>query len=78
GVDTSYAIDVRNTAHGAIVYSSNGTTFLKNNAVLKEAIAKKLVTSNNTDVFYETGLVNVNFTSGPGGGWIINDWNEIE
>lgn len=78
GTDDSYAVDVRNNADGAIVYSSNGTTFLKNNSSLKEVIAKKLVTSNNTDVYYETGLADVNFTSGPGGGWIVNNWNEIE
>ena len=78
GVGDSYAINVRNTANGAIAYSSNGITFLKNLAVLKEVIAKKLVTSNNTDVYYEDGLADVNFTSGPGGGWIINSWNETQ
>ncbi|MBW6441212.1 hypothetical protein K0B03_04285 [Patescibacteria group bacterium] len=78
GIGTSYAIDVRNTADGAITYSAHGIIFLKNNANVKEAIAYKLVTSNNTDVYYEDGLANVNFISGPGRGWVVNSWIEIE
>ena len=78
GTGDSYAADVRNTADGSIVYSSNGIVFLKNNASLKEVIAKKLITSNNTDVYYEDGLANTSFSSGPGGRWSIMDWNEVQ
>ena len=33
---------------------------------------------NNADVIYESGLVNLLFTSGPGGGFTIGSWQEIE
>lgn len=74
----TYAIEVRNNADGAIFYAHNGTAHIKNNANLKEVTAYKLSLENLASVTYESGLANASFSSGPGGGWTINDWNEIE
>lgn len=74
----TYAIEVKNNADGAIFYSHNGVAHISNNADLKEVTAYKLSLENNATVTYESGLSDASFTSGPGGGWIINDWNEIE
>jgi len=78
GADPSYAIEVRNNADGAIFYAHNGTAHIKNNANLKEVTAYKLSLENLATVTYESGLANASFTSGPGGGWNISDWNETE
>lgn len=78
GVDPSYAIEVRNNADGAIFYAHNGIAHIKNNASLKEVTAYKLNLENLATVTYESGLANASFSSGPGGGWSIMSWNEIE
>ena len=78
GVDPSYAIEVRNNASGAIFYAHNGTAHISNNAKLKEVTAYKLSLENLAEVTYESGLANASFSSGPGGGWDIDSWNEIE
>jgi len=77
GVDSSYAVEVRNNASGAIFYAHNGIAHIKNGADLKEVTAYKLSLEENAEVTYESGLANASFTSGPGGGWVINNWNEI-
>ena len=76
--DTTYAIDVSNNAAGAIFYAHKGIANINNNANLKEVTAYKLNLSNLASVTYESGLASASFTSGPGGGWIINNWNEIQ
>ena len=72
------AIEVSNNADGAIFYAHNGTAHIKNNANLKEVTAYKLSLENNASVTYESGLANTSFSSGPGGGYEIKNWNEIQ
>lgn len=75
---TSPAIDVGNNAQGAIFYTSNGLIRLRNNIDIREATGYKLILDNNAIVRYEAGLENIDFTSGPGGGWRIQNWQETE
>ena len=72
------AIEVSNNADGAIFYAHNGTAHIKNNANLKEVTAYKLSLENNATVTYESGLASTSFSSGPGGGYEIENWNEIQ
>lgn len=72
------AIRVSNNGNGPIFYASNGSIFVLNNAFLKEATGYKLILTNNAIVTYESGLSNASFTSGPGGGWNLQSWNEIQ
>lgn len=72
------AVDVNNNAEAAIFYASNGLIHLHNNIEIKEATGYKLALDNNAVISYETGLENVNFTSGPGGSWRVENWQEIE
>ncbi len=69
-LNTYTAIDVRNNLTAGVLYAPHGIASISNNASLKEVTAQKLVLQNNASVIYETGLANVNFTSGPGGSWI--------
>ena len=64
-----YALDVKNNADGAIFYASDGVIHVSNNVNLKEAIGYRLELANNAAINYDTGLSNVNFSSGPSGGW---------
>ncbi len=72
------AIDVKNSATGKlIVYSNRGRITLQNSMQLKEVTAYKLHLKNSATVNYESGLQNLLFSSGPGGGYDIVSWAEI-
>ncbi|TAL49352.1 hypothetical protein EPN83_01220 [Patescibacteria group bacterium] len=72
------AIDISNNAGAVILNAQRGAIEFENNASAKEAVAYKMELENNATITYETGLVNVNFSSGPSGGWDILSWNEVE
>ncbi|OGY27876.1 MAG: hypothetical protein A2Z42_02225 [Candidatus Woykebacteria bacterium RBG_19FT_COMBO_43_10] len=61
----------------SILYASDGAIKLNSNVHVKEVTGYKLILESNATVTYETGLANVNFTSGPGGAFQINSWQEI-
>lgn len=73
------AIEVENSANGALlVYAGHGEINLKNSIGLKEVTGYKIRLSNTANVTYETGLASLLFTSGPGGSWTVNSWEEIQ
>ncbi len=63
-------VNVLNNLSAAVIYSPYGIVEISNNAALKEVTAQKLILRENTSVTYESGLANVNFTTGPGGSWV--------
>jgi len=67
----SPAMSLANNSANSIFYASNGMISIAQNATLKEVTAFKMNLENNAAVQYESGLANVNFTSGPGGGWVL-------
>jgi hypothetical protein len=78
GCSGANAIDVSNNAGTVILNAQNGYIHFSNNAGAKEATAYKILLDNNAYVTYDSGLANVNFTSGPSGGWNITSWKEVE
>lgn len=62
----------------AILYTTNGFIRLSANSDIKEATGYGIYMDSNADVTYETGLANALFSSGPGGGWQVESWEEIE
>lgn len=72
------AILVGNNARAVILNAQKGTIRFSNNAAAKESTANLISLQNNAIITYESGLANVNFTSGPGGGYDIIKWLEIE
>ncbi len=75
GVD---AITVSNNAGAVVLNAQSGYVHFNNNAGAKEATAYRIILDNNALVTYDSGLANVNFTSGPSGGWNIISWKEVE
>jgi len=61
-----------------IVYANHGWITLENNADVRQITAYGLNIQNNAVVTYEFGLAAAEFTSGPGGGWTVTSWKEIE
>ena len=72
------AMYVANNAQNIILYAAAGQLRLRQNVDTYEATAYRLYLEENATVTYESGLVNANFTSGPGAGYEILSWTEIE
>lgn len=72
------AIDVKNSSATAIFYAPHGEILFQNSGQMKEATAWKLHAKNSVQVVYESGLNDVQFSSGPTSGWSIQSWSEIK
>lgn len=72
------AIEVSNNVGSVIVYTTRGLVDVSNNAGAKEVTGYKVKLQNNAVISYSTGLTNAIFSSGPGGGYTIDSWVEIE
>ena len=69
---TEKAINLAQSANGKVlVYASHGLVDMGNSISLKEVTAHQISISNGASVIYESGLINLLFTSGPGGGFTI-------
>ncbi|MFH1451168.1 MAG: pilus assembly PilX N-terminal domain-containing protein [bacterium] len=62
----------------SIVFSLNGKIMVSNNAEFSQITGYAVRLDNNSQIVYEEGLINANFSSGPGGGWEITSWRESE
>jgi len=70
------AVVISNNTTGAVFYASAGGLYINNGVSLMEATGYKVRMDNNSSIEYSSGLVHIYFTSGPGGGWTISDWQE--
>ena len=71
------AIKLGNKAEGTIFYAPHGVIIAGNNLNLKEATGYGLKGGNDATIPYESGLADLNFSSGPSGGWSIDSWKEV-
>jgi Tfp pilus assembly protein PilX len=72
------AINMKNNSTGALLlYAAHGEILVENGSGIKSVTGYQIHTKNNTQIVYESGLVSILFTSGPGGGYTISDWNEV-
>lgn len=79
---TETAIDIGNSTGSGnydefVAYAGHGEVVLGNQIHLKEVTGYVIDMGNNSTVEYETGLANLNFTSGPGGGFELGSWEEV-
>ncbi len=73
------AIEIEQSNGGALlVYAGHGEILLENNTDLTEITAFRVHLRNNTEVNYDTGLASAIFYIGPGGGYTIDTWEEVE
>ncbi|OGZ67389.1 MAG: hypothetical protein A3C58_03815 [Candidatus Staskawiczbacteria bacterium RIFCSPHIGHO2_02_FULL_34_10] len=70
------AINIGNSASGAIFYTTAGGIKASNSFSAREVTGYKLIMSNSATITYESGLADVLFTSGPGGSWKVTSWGE--
>ena len=72
------AISVSGGAGAMIAYAPYGTIAVSGGASLKEATGYRITVTGGSDITYESGLTNNNFSSGPSGTWGVNSWKEVE
>jgi len=72
------AMEVKNNAAGAILFTPNGLMVIDNLVNIVEATADQLLLRNNATITYDVGLANVLFSSGPSAGWTVTRWSEVE
>jgi hypothetical protein len=66
----------QSSAGDLLVYAGHGRISLGNSVSLKEITGYLISLGNSAEVIYESGLVNILFTAGPGGGFTLNGWKE--
>lgn len=75
---TQKAIDVSQSANGSVlVYTDRGLVDIGNGIDLREVTGYKINVAQNSEVIYESGLASLLFTSGPGAGYRLNDWQQM-
>lgn len=73
------AINLAQSANGKVlVYAPHGRVTMGNSISLKEVTAYQIDINNGASIIYESGLMSLLFTGGPGGGFAIQEWKEIE
>ena len=72
------AIEIRNNSSISIINAQKGTVYFSRNVRVKEAVGNKIELANNVNIDYGSGVINVDFTSGPLGEWRIDSWKESE
>lgn len=73
------AIDLSQSTTGKLlVYAPHGLIDIAQSTSLKEITGYKIKTANSSNITYESGLVNLLFTSGPGGGYTVTLWKEVQ
>lgn len=80
-ISTSFAnpaISIQQTTEVDILYSNTGWVKIENSADMRAVYAHGIHVANTGILKYEIGLENAFFTSGPGAGWTVTSWREIE
>lgn len=72
------AIDIYNSAGGAVFYTNNGLIRIHNAVTVYEATGYKLELDNTAKIDYQSGLADISFTSGPSGASSVTSWSEVQ
>jgi len=71
------SIYVSGAAGAVILNALYGGVTLSGSAGVKAIVSKLLYMDGATTVTYESGLADINFTSGPSGSWVKQSWKEV-
>ncbi len=71
------SITVSGSAGAVVLNALNGSVVMTGSAAVKAVVAKMMIMSGSTNLTYESGLADVNFTSGPSGSWVKQSWKEV-
>lgn len=71
------SVDIVGSAGAVVINAIGGAVKLSNSAGVKAVVAKMMIMAGTAHLTYETGLADVNFSSGPSGTWIKKSWKEV-
>ncbi len=71
------AVDLLQGSTNVIVFTQKGQINVYNTAIAQQVTGYKIHLQENASINYQTGLANVNFTTGPGAGFKISSWREV-
>lgn len=69
GCSGADAITLSGGAGAVALIAQNGTADIEGGSALKQVTANEIVMSGGASLTYDSGLIDANFTSGPGGSW---------
>ena len=73
------AINLQNSANGAVIlYSNHGKISIANSAQVKAVVGYKVAMANTAQLIYNDGLESALFDTGPGGSWNVSSWKETQ
>ncbi|MBU6370676.1 MAG: hypothetical protein KGH93_01140 [Patescibacteria group bacterium] len=72
----NYAVSISGGSGAVILNAQNGWIHVTGGSNLNEATANGMLIDGGSAVTYQSGLANMNFSSGPSGGYNITSWNE--
>lgn len=70
------AITLSGGAGSVILNAQKGTLEMTGGAEAKQLTADRIIMNGGTEVYYETGLMDMSFDSGPSGSWSVSEWSE--
>lgn len=76
--DHNAGMEINNNVGGSIFYLPRSLAYIKNNSLITELTAYTIHLESNAIITYQQGLANLQFSSGPTGGWVIQSWEEVE
>ncbi len=78
GCGTHNAIDLSGGAGAVVLVAQNGTMSMSGGTSAKAMVANRIVVSGGARINYDSGLADLNFSSGPSGGWNVTSWKEVQ
>jgi hypothetical protein len=69
GCNGANAVTLSGGAGTVAIIAQDGTAFINGGSALKAVTAKQINMSGGSTLTYDSGLINANFSSGPGGSW---------
>ncbi len=71
------SILISGSSGSVVLNAPNGAVKLSGSSGVKSIVSKTIILEGSATVNYETGLININFTSGPSGSWVKKSWKEV-
>lgn len=69
GCGGANAVTISGGAGTVAIVAQNGTVSINGGSAIKAVTAKQITMSGGAELVYDSGLINANFSSGPGGSW---------
>ncbi len=74
--DGDNAIELSSRVEAAILYAGNGIIDVRSRAKARQLTAYGIDLGDDSELIYDSGLINQNFIGGPSGSWNVSGWSE--